>query len=102
MFTHSGHTAVLPGAACGSLLLKLVLGSISAATLFISNYYGKLSLSRGVEDHEKMAVFYGRIVDRLDRCGQDESLLLLLGREELIENGNWCSYQQDNTPDLSL
>ena len=83
-------------------LLKLVLGSISAATLFISNYYGKLSLSRGVEDHEKMAVFYGRIVDRLDRCGQDESLLLLLGREELIENGNWCSYQQDNTPDLSL
>ena len=36
------------------------------------------------------------------RPGQDESLLLLLGREELIENGNWCSYQQDNTPDLSL
>ena len=71
-------------------LLKLVLGSISAATLFISNYYGKLSLSRSVEDHEKMAVFYGRIVDRLDRCGQDESLLLLLGREGRIENGNSC------------
>jgi len=26
VFTHSGHTAVLPGAACGSVLLKLVLG----------------------------------------------------------------------------
>ena len=83
-------------------LLKLVLGSISAATLFISNYYGKLSLSRGVEDHEKMAIFYRRITERLDACGQDESLLLLLGREELIENGNWCSYQRDNTPDFSL
>lgn len=83
-------------------LLKLVLGSISAATLFISNYYGKLSLSRGVEDHEKMAAFYGRILERLDACGQDEGLLVLLAREELIENGNWCSYQQDNAPDLSL
>lgn len=81
--------------------LKLVLGSISAATLFISNYYGKLSLSRGVEDHEKMATFYERISARLDVCGQDESLLLL-AREELIENGNWCSYQRDNTPDFNL
>ncbi len=82
--------------------LKLVLGSISAATLFISNYYGKLSLSRGVEDHEKMAAFYERISRRMARCGQDESLLLLLAREELIENGNWCSYQRDNAPDFSL
>ena len=83
-------------------LLKLVLGSISAATLFISNYYGKLSLTRGVEDHEKMAAFYQRISERLALCGQDESLLVLLAQEELIENGNWCSYQQDNAPDFSL
>jgi len=82
--------------------LKLALGSISAATLFISNYYGKLSLSRVLKDHEKMAAFYERIDRQLTRCGQTESLLLLLAREELIENGNWCSYQQDNTPDFSL
>ena len=93
--------AILNAEACRTFL-KLVLGSISAATLFISNYYGKLSLSRGVEDHEKMATFYQRISERLALCGQDESLLLLLAREELIENGNWCSYQWDNTPDLSL
>ena len=83
-------------------LLKLVLGSISAATLFISNYYGKLSLTRSVEDHEKMAAFYQRISERLALCGQDESLLVLIAREELIENGNWCSYQQDNAPNFSL
>ena len=83
-------------------LLKLVLGSISAATLFISNYYGKLSLSRGIEDHAKMAAFYERILDRMALCGQVESLLVLLAREELIENGNWCSYQRDNVPDFSL
>ena len=38
----------------------------------------------------------------LTLCGQDENLLLLLVREELIENGNWCSYQRDNTPDVNL
>ena len=92
----------IPNAETYRTLLKLVLGSISAATLFISNYYGKLSLSRSVEDHEKMAVFYERICERLTLCGQDENLLLLLVREELIENGNWCSYQRDNTPDVNL
>ena len=49
-----------------------------------------------------MAVFYERICERLTLCGQDENLLLLLVREELIENGNWCSYQRDNTPDVNL
>lgn len=92
----------IPDAEAYRTWLKLVLGSISAATLFISNYYGKLSLSRGVEDHEKMATFYQRIVERLSSSGPSESLLLLLAREELIENGNWCSYQRDNTPDFSL
>ena len=92
----------IPEAEAYRTLLKLVLGSISAATLFISNYYGKLSLSRGVEDHVKMAAFYQKILDRLSIYGQDESLLLLLAREELIENGNWCSYQRDNAPDFSL
>ena len=92
----------IPNAESYRTLLKLALGSISAATLFISNYYGKQSLARGVEDHEKMALFYGRICERLDLCGQDESLLLLLAREELIENGNWCSYQRDNAPDFSI
>ena len=92
----------IPNAESWRTWLKLVLGGISAATLFISSYYGKLSLSRGVEDHVKMAAFYQRIIDRLTRLGQDEPTLLLLAREELIENGNWCSYQRDNTPDVNL
>ncbi len=97
----SRFPAILEAESCRTLL-KLVLGSISAATLFISNYYGKLSLSRGIEDHAKMAAFYERILDRMALCGQVESLLVLLAREELIENGNWCSYQRDNVPDFSL
>ena len=83
-------------------LSKLLLGSISAATLFIANYYGRLSLSRVTSDHCKMERFYGAVLERMDRYGQTEELLALIAREELIENGNWCSYQRDNTADFSL
>ena len=81
---------------------KLLLGSFSAAALFISNYYGERSLSRAEADHGKMERFYRAVSDRIDRFGQTDALLLLLAREELIENGNWCSYQRDNTASFSL
>ena len=83
-------------------LSKLLLGSISAAALFISNYYGRLSLSRTTSDHVKMERFYAAVLDRIDRFGESEALLRLIAREELIENGNWCSYQRDNTADFNL
>lgn len=83
-------------------LSKLLLGSISAATLFISNYHGRLSLSRTTSDHVKMERFYAAVLDRIDRFGESDALLRLIAREELIENGNWCSYQRDNTADFSL
>ena len=83
-------------------LLKLFLGTISAVTLFIANYYGKLSLPRTVSDHRKMERFYEKMSDMLQQHGQTEELLTVLAREELIENGNWCSYQRDNTPDFSI
>lgn len=83
-------------------LIELLLGGISAATLFISNYYGRLSLKRTVDDHIKMARFYTRMDDRLEQFGQPEEILVQLAREELIETGNWRSYQQDNAPELNI
>ena len=82
--------------------LKILLGVISAATLFIGNYYGRLSLGRKKADHEKMARFYQKMSEQLQRRGQIDPLLELIAREELIENGNWCSYQRDNGPDFSI
>ena len=82
--------------------LKIAMGSISAATLFISNYYGRLSLPRKLSDHGKMERFYAKIGEQLTLQGQTDGLLTLLAREELIENGNWCSYQRDNRPDISF
>ena len=98
----------LPPAAAPSLielwrtLLKVALGLLSAATIFIANYYGKQSLSRVISDHGKMKRFYAEVAGQLERFGQSEELLRTLAAEELVENGNWCSYQRDNTPDISL
>ncbi len=84
------------------VILKILLGTISAVTLFISNYYGRLSLTRALSDHEKLERFYGRMSAQIEKRGQTEALLTVLAREELTENGNWCSYQRDNKPDISL
>ena len=84
------------------VVLKVSLGSVSAATLFIANYYGKLSLPRQLADHTKMARFYAKMLEKLSTQGQTDELLAVLAREELTENGNWCSYQRDNRPDISL
>lgn len=83
-------------------VLKILLGTISAVTLFVANYYGRLSLPRTLSDHQKMERFYGKMSEQLEKRGQTEELLTVLAREELIENGNWCSYQRDNKPDISV
>lgn len=83
-------------------MLKILLGTVSAGTLFLASYYGKMSLERKRTDHVKMEAFYAAAGMQLDRLGQTEELLETLAREELTENGNWCSYQRDNTPELNL
>ncbi len=82
--------------------LKIALGSISAVTLFTANYFGRLSIPRRCSDHSKMERFFGKIAVQLQLQGQTDELLTALAREELTENGNWCSYQRDNTPNLNL
>ena len=86
----------------GRTVLKILIGTLSAVTLFTADYYGKLSLSRATSDHKKMERFYQRMADVLDRRGQTEEVLSALAREELTENAGWFSYQQDNTPDIGL
>lgn len=82
------------------VVLKVALGSISAGTLFLSNYYGRMSLPRRESDHVKMVELLQKTADQMIRHGENERLLAALAREELTENGNWSSYQRDNTPDL--
>ena len=83
-------------------ILKIALGLLSAVTLLIAGYYGNLSLARTRSDHRKMERFYAEMGGVLARFGQTDAILCRIAREELIENGNWCSYQRDNTPDISI
>ena len=83
-------------------VIKIILGTISAGTLFMAGYYGKMSLTRVIGDYEKMEAFYQKAADRIVRCGENEQILETLAREELTENGNWSSYQRDNAPEMPL
>ncbi|MBQ6465955.1 MAG: hypothetical protein IJJ43_06780 [Oscillospiraceae bacterium] len=83
-------------------ILKILLGTISAVTLFTANYYGRLSLPRTLSDHQKMERFYTKMSRQLLERSQTPELLSVLAREELIENANWCSYQRDNAPNFNL
>lgn len=49
---------VVPDAEIYRTGLKIVLGGMSALTLFAANFYGRLSLPRQLSDHEKMERFY--------------------------------------------
>ena len=49
-----------------------------------------------------MERFFARMSERLQEEGQTDALLTTLAREELIENGNWSSYQRDNKPDVNF
>jgi len=94
---HEGQEVLLRG------VFKILLGIISAVTLFLANYYGKLSLKRKLSDHEKMAKLYKAAQLRWDDpCIAKEKLLIELAEEEIIENGVWLSYCRDNTPGVSL
>jgi len=89
---HDGQEFVIRG------IFKIVLGVFSAITLFLSNYYGKLSLNRKISDHEKMIAHYKSARERFQDPSLARDLLFLeLAKEEIVENGNWFSYCSDNT-----
>ena len=83
-------------------VLKIAVGTLSAATAFAANFYGKLSLQQKLCDHVRMEKFYTLMLARLDRFGQTDEFLTAYAKEELTENGNWFAYQRDNKPDISL
>lgn len=84
-------------------LMKILLGAVPAGTVFLSNYYGKLSLKRKSIDHEKMAMLYAQAKERFERGRMDQRRLFAqLAREEIVENGDWYSYCRENAPSFDL
>ena len=83
-------------------IIKIIVGGFSAMSLFAANYYGKLSLDRIYEDHIRMAEFFKKAIDYVDKNDIDDKFIQELINEELSENSNWCSYEKDNKIDLTV
>ena len=83
-------------------IIKIVVGTMSAFTLFTGNYYGKMSLLNIIDDHRRMAALYERAEEQIAAEGESRELLLFLARECLNENAAWYAYQNKNKPDLVI
>lgn len=84
-------------------LMKILLGGVSAITVFLANYYGKLSFERKSIDHEKMTGLYSSAKEQFESGKVDKKQLFReLAREEIIENGNWFSYCRENPPSFNV
>ena len=94
------HNGIFQGPSLRSVIL-ILFGLISASAVFLSGYYGKLSLLRKKEDHHKMSALYRTSLDAFSKT-DNTALYLALAREEIIENGVWLSYCKDNRPGIVM
>ena len=83
-------------------ILKIVIGTMSAATLFSGSYYGKMSLKNSIDDHRRMVMLYEKTENEVLQNGESKKIIMELAREFLIENSTWYSYQSKNHPRLTL
>lgn len=83
--------------------LKILWGTLSAVALFVSGYYGNLSLNRKQSDNQKMITLFDTAYKRIaDPSIENKPIYLELAREEIIENGSWASYCKEDKPMFSL
>ena len=78
-------------------VLKIVMGVMSAATLFAGNYYGKLSMEEEADDHTRMILLFENA-----KSEYGEKLSYKLIREILGENARWYSYKSRGKAEISL
>lgn len=81
--------------------LKIIIGTMSVITIFLGNYYGKMSLSSKIEEHRRMSMLYEKAENEiLQKREETEELIIFLAREFLIENATWYAHQKKNKPDF--
>ena len=85
----------------------IILGIATAASLLFSSYWGKLSFDRKADDNEKMSKFYASAYARwqeVKKFGgvETEKFIREVAREEIVENGVWCSYVNENRLEINI
>ncbi|MDL2236026.1 hypothetical protein LJC07_07795, partial [Christensenellaceae bacterium OttesenSCG-928-L17] len=102
LMMHEGQDITVRGA------LKIVLGIVSAGTALLSNYFSKLSLPVQARDNLRMANLYEMASERLSRLDLTadiqaaNKILFHLGREAVVENGNWMLDYLEQAPDIVI
>ena len=82
---------------------KIGVGTATAITIFLSNYYGKMSLSSKVEEHLRMYWLYQKVEHKIRLTKKEsEEDIIYLAKQCLIENTIWYSHQKNNTPDFAV
>ncbi|WP_405293480.1 hypothetical protein [Methanobrevibacter sp.] len=84
--------------------LKIIVGTMSAGTLFIGSYYGKMSLNDVIKDHRRMEELYYKFEIKAKNNNNvlSKKDILKLAQEYVIENSIWYAYQNKNEPDLTI
>lgn len=83
--------------------LKIGVGTATAITIFLSNYYGKMSLSSKVEEHLRMFWLYQKVERQIIHTKEEsEEQIKYLAEQCLIENTSWYSHQKKNTADFAV
>jgi len=80
----------------------VLIGVLSASSLLLSLYYGKMNLDRKLSDHRNMIRLYKWGKQEIEENGLNENIIKHMVREEIMENGNWYSYTKENGLDINL
>jgi hypothetical protein len=82
---------------------KISVGTATAITIFLSNYYGKLSLSNKIDEHLRMYWLYEKVERQIKQTKEEkDEQIIYLARQCLIENIIWYSHQKKNEPEFVL
>lgn len=85
----------------------IVMGTTTAASLLFTSYFGKLSFGRKADDNKKMRMFYASAYARWKKVESSQTanrnkFFKEIAREEIVENGIWCSYVMDNSLEINI
>ena len=86
----------------------ILMGTAAAGSLLFSEYLGKLSYDRKADDNKNMISFYffacerWKDVSAMNNEAAVKKFVLEIAREEIVENGIWCSYVIDNNLEVEI
>lgn len=90
-------------------VFAICVGTLAVVSLFLSSFWGKMSFDRKTDDNVKMCKFYASAYKRWTDTANSkysnadfDKFVKEIAREEIVENGIWCSYVAENTLDITM